>query len=114
MKYVLTAITYTLMALSALMFLKSLDRAVEIDDLKSHIEQQNRAIAFLQSINVEAMTPCTMKINAFDRLAKASGYASTTWTNEHVFVGPFQVKRRGDCISSMKLIGLPGHPGRGN
>lgn len=109
MKYVLTAITYVLMAMSALMFIKSLDRAKEVDDLKSHIEQQNRAIAFLQSLNNEAMSACGLSTSAFDRSASASDYSSTTWKDDYVFIGPFQVERQGDCISRMKLIGLPGH-----
>lgn len=108
MKYILTAITYALIALSLILFLKSLDRAVEVDDLKSHIASQKKVIAFLHSVNERAITSCAITADGFDQLLIRSSYASSNkWINDRMLFGPFLAERRGSCISRIEILASP-------
>jgi len=108
MRYMLTAVTYAMMAMSALMFLKSIDRAAEVDDLKSHIRSQREAIVFLLAFSDKAVSECAMNVGTFDDLLKNSSYAHRAFRlNDQLAFGPFLVQKKNNCISHIGHVSSP-------
>ena len=95
-------------ALSLIFFLRSLDAAIEIDSLKSHLVSQRESIDFLLSVNVRMIRACSLKTDVFEDIVKQSPYASNNrWNDDRFFAGPFLATRTRDCVSRIDMVGRP-------
>jgi hypothetical protein len=103
--FIVPVITTTL---SLIFFLRSIDAAIEIDSLKSHVASQRESIDFLLSLNERTIQACSLKTDVFEDIVKQSPYASNNSCNDdRFFAGPFLVTRTGDCVSRVDMVGRP-------
>ena len=80
---------------------------MEVDDLKSEVRLQKEAVAFLEAVNNRSLASCAMKVTDFEQVVKVSAYAPVTWHGDSSLVGPYQVKKSNECMTEIKLVGLP-------
>lgn len=109
MKYTSVATFTLLTVLLVVSAFRTLDKAMEVDDLRSHIRLQNDAIEFLESVNNAALSSCSIKVEGLRALTNSSKYQYTglQWNEGRAQVGPFEVRRDGECVTEIKLVGLP-------
>jgi hypothetical protein len=86
---------------------RTLDKSLEVDDLKSQIILQKKSIIFLQAINKISVANCSVKKDDIEKIAKSVGYATPGWGGRRVMEGPFQIDVQDQCITRINLIGLP-------
>jgi hypothetical protein len=89
------------------LFARVIDASMEVNDLKSQVRLQKQAIAFMEAINDRTLLSCAVKVADFEVVVKASAYVPVTWYGDSSLVGPFQVKKRNECMAEIKLVGLP-------
>jgi hypothetical protein len=104
MKYALPLILFLLLVLT---FLRGLDFALEIDDLKSQVRIQKKSLVFLERLSNQALPSCSVSESNLKSIAESSGYTSVTLDKDKFSVGFFQGKKFGDCVTEIRLIGLP-------
>jgi hypothetical protein len=104
MKYV---IAIALSLLCAFMFLRGLDSALEIDDLKSQVKLQKKSIVFLERVSNQALSSCSVNASRLKSIAESSGYSGAVWEKDKFSAGFFQGKKVGECVTEIRLVGLP-------
>jgi uncharacterized protein YueI len=82
-------------------FARSIDAALEIDDLKSGSSYVNREMNFLQAVTNEALVSCEITLDKFGKIAKENGYAFRMVNKEQIEIGTFIVTIHDSCISKM-------------
>lgn len=86
-------------------FLRTLDSAIEIDDLKSQIRLQQEGLQFLQSVANDALTSCRTTVERFETAAHANGH-TVVWQGQVALVGPFRVTKQDSCVVKIEQVGL--------
>jgi len=87
------------------LFFRGIDSAMEVDNLKTHIQLQKKEMHFLQSIANSAFSFCKTSVSEFEAVVHANR-RTVLWQGDEALVGPFRVKRNGTCIVSIEAIGL--------
>ena len=106
MKAAIYIVLLIVLSLAAIFFfIRSIDAAIEIDDLKSQIHLQQEGILFIQSVANDAFSSCKTNVEQFEITAKKNGYAFV-WQGETALVGPFRITKQDSCISKIEQVGL--------
>lgn len=82
-------------------FARSIDAALEIDDLKSANHSANSEMKFLQAVTNEALASCEITLDKFSKIAKENGYAFSMVNKEQIGMGTFIVTIHDSCITKM-------------
>ena len=106
MKAMIYTLTLVVLGAAAIFFfMRSIDAAIEIDDLKSQIHLQQEGIQFIQTVANDAFSSCKTSVEQFEVTAKKNGHA-VVWQGENALVGPFRITKQGSCITKIEQVGL--------
>lgn len=106
MKTVIYIVLLIVLSLAAIFFfIRSIDAAIEINDLKSQIRLQQEGIQFIQTVANDAFSSCESSVEQFEITAKKNGHA-VVWQEETALVGPFKITKQDSCILKIEQVGL--------
>jgi hypothetical protein len=95
-----------LIAIAILSFLRVLDAALEIDDLKSQVRLQREALQFLQDVANDTLASCGTTVANFESTAARINGRPVFWEGQIALVGPFKVTKKDSCVERIELVGL--------
>jgi len=106
-KTLLYVVCAVLLVGAVALFLRQLDSALEIDDMHSQIQLQQRELGFLVAVvNRSVSSGCVLSTNDFElEVAKSFG-GPISWTGDVALLGPYRVMRKEACIVKIDLVGL--------
>ena len=82
-----------------------LNQAMEIDDLRSHIQLQRKEFDFLLVIMNDALRhECSLSVDKFQQEVKKLRGRAVGWDNGIALVGPFRVMKKQSCLARIELV----------
>ncbi|MER9375962.1 hypothetical protein [Mesorhizobium sp. M0491] len=88
--------------IALLLFVKSLDPALEIDNLKEQIKLQHRELRFLSNMANAGFSSCGLSVLNFEKFAKENDHP-VLWEGDDGLVGGFKVHKKDLCIVSVTV-----------
>ncbi|MER9934336.1 hypothetical protein [Mesorhizobium sp. M0088] len=89
-------------AIALFLFVRSLDPALEIDNLKEQIGLQRREMRFLSKMANMSFSSCHLRVADFEKFAKENGH-EVSWSGDVALAGAFKVQRKDSCIVSVTV-----------
>jgi hypothetical protein len=84
-------------------FFRALDSGLEVSSLKTTIQYHKRELLFLQNVANSALMGQKITITSFQR---AIGTNGVVWDGDSALIGSYKVKRNGDYIVHIELVGF--------
>lgn len=87
-------------------FFLNFDKALEISDLKSHIQRQRSDMGFLTTIIQKSLSGCSLREQDLVLLAKSQRIGMGEFRHREekkLLVGAFSYEKDGDCVTAIKL-----------
>ena len=105
MKTIIFIVLLIVLSLAAIFFfIRSIDAAIEIDDLKSQIHLQQEGIKFIQTVANDAFSSCKTTVEQFEMTAKRNGH-TVVWQGDTALVGPFRITKHDSCMRRVTASG---------
>ncbi|RUW51075.1 hypothetical protein EOA32_17160 [Mesorhizobium sp. M1A.F.Ca.ET.072.01.1.1] len=101
-KFVSAILVVVPSVIAILLFVRSLDPALEIDNLKEQIGLQRSELRFLSKMANMGFASCHLTVPDFEKFAKENEHAFL-WEGDNGLVGGFKVQRKGACIVSVTV-----------
>ncbi|GAB2865610.1 hypothetical protein GCM10027277_38000 [Pseudoduganella ginsengisoli] len=92
-----------LTCLSAFLFFRQLDSALEVDSLKEQVRMQRREASILENVLNENFAPCAIKVAGFEQAMQKHG-RTVLWQGDVAQVGIYKVVKKEGCIVAVNTV----------
>ena len=100
---VLTVLSIFVSATLVFLLFNKIDFSIETNSLKEQIKLQRNEMRFLQNVTNGALSSSKMTVANFESVVHENK-RDVQWHGDDALVGPFRVKKAGDCILSVEVV----------